>query len=69
MSKIICPKCGAVNDEDAKFCINCGEVLIFEPPINNDKSSRIEDQEPIEEHFECFKCGKTAYYTCNKCGK
>jgi len=32
MSKIICPKCGTENDEDAKFCINCGRLLLFEPP-------------------------------------
>lgn len=33
MSKIICPNCRTENDEDAKFCISCGKLLIFVSPM------------------------------------
>lgn len=29
--KVRCPKCQALNEESAKFCVNCGETLI----VNN----------------------------------
>lgn len=66
MSKIICPKCGAVNDEDAKFCIKCRELLIFEDLAHEKK---IAERKETEGQAYCDKCGRTAYYKCDKCGK
>lgn len=68
MSKIICPKCGTENDEDAKFCINCGRLLLFEPPAPPPPSEVKETRESIEKCSKS-KCDRIAYYTCNKCGK
>ncbi|RLB33753.1 MAG: hypothetical protein DRH12_18050, partial [Deltaproteobacteria bacterium] len=68
MSKIICPKCGTENDEDAKFCINCGRLLLFEPPAPPPPSEVKETRESIEKCSKS-KCNRIAYYTCNKCGK
>jgi len=27
---VYCPKCGAKNEEDAKYCVNCGAALYLE---------------------------------------
>ncbi|HDZ12188.1 MAG TPA: zinc ribbon domain-containing protein [Bacteroidetes bacterium] len=52
-----CPKCGTLNDENAKFCVGCGSSL--RPAGANNKV------------VYCTKCGQensdTSFY-CSKCG-
>jgi len=48
MSKIICPNCRTENDEDAKFCISCGKLLIFVSPMPPPSLGGTERGESIE---------------------
>lgn len=38
-NKMICPKCGEINNENAKFCKKCGESLESNPIQNTQKST------------------------------
>lgn len=49
--KIQCPKCGAMNDTDHKFCNSCGE------PISNLTCPHCGESVEANDHF-CPHCGK-----------
>lgn len=44
---MFCGKCGTKNEDDAKFCANCGAPLQTLAEENIDLSSKIETQEPV----------------------
>jgi hypothetical protein len=39
-----CEKCGMLNEDDAKFCVGCGEELIDEISENNEVMSKIQEE-------------------------
>ncbi len=40
-----CPSCGAVNNENASFCDQCGEKLTFTFDLNQEKGQKQESEE------------------------
>ena len=54
MAVVTCPKCGTKNEEDAKFCVNCGAALY--PVESREKREDTCFEQPerrVEE--ECFR--------------
>lgn len=43
-----CPICGAVNEDENKFCQSCGSSMSNDPVITPDNASKVEDAEFIE---------------------
>jgi len=51
-----CPKCGAINKSDAKFCMGCGSSLVVEFKVEG-KSCSVCGALVKEEAKFCPKCG------------
>lgn len=45
---MLCPKCGTENIDQAKFCIDCHESLLNEPPVHSDTHQRENDGQVIQ---------------------
>ena len=64
--KTVCPKCGAVLPEGAKFCFLCGEKFEAEPDPNK-VICRVCGKETPKGKF-CIECGASLENKCPKCG-
>ena len=64
--KVVCPKCGAVLPEGAKFCFLCGEKFEAEPDSNK-VICRVCGKETPKGKF-CIECGASLENKCPKCG-
>lgn len=48
MSKF-CPNCGAMNEDNADFCSNCGTGFVAAPEKNSGNNSHKEETEKISQ--------------------
>lgn len=72
---IECPHCRTVNTLKTKYCYNCKQYLKTEnSKYNNDNSSKIQNNEQIQQKIECPHCGTENIIDknnkfCKECGK
>src|SRR4051794_1109684 len=70
-----CPKCGSKNDDDAKFCGECGAALVVETKTSLSSQSQQQPasvlNEPTAKKMYCRNCGNEVLpnaFACTSCG-
>lgn len=63
---IICKKCNCPTPDNSKFCLNCGEEIVFDDP---NKVLCPNCKKLVPKGKFCFECGYKFIKTCQKCGK